>query len=341
MKKFLLCLVLFIPFNVKAFGTSAKAAILMDMDSGRVLYGKDINYVQSVASISKIMTAICVIENMDLEDDIIVGDEVLKAYGSGIYVQIGEKLKVKDLLYGLMMRSGNDAAIVLAKNAGGSVKGFANIMNMKAKKLGMKNTIFNNPTGLDEEDDGNLSSPYDMALLMSYAMKNKKFRKIVSVKTYTLKTNKNVYKWKNKNKLLYSYRYTIGGKTGYTKKAKRTLVTAASKDNLNLVAVTINDGNDFKDHTDLFEEAFKTYKNYLLLNKGKLHIIGENYYNDKLYIRNKITYPLSAYEENVLKLKFELNKARKYKNNMRVGVVKVYLGDLVVKKEDIYVKVKS
>lgn len=341
MKKILICLLL-IPFKVLAFNSSAKAAILMDMDSKRILYANNINYVQSVASISKIMTAICVIENIDIEKRVVVGDEVLKAYGSGIYVQQGEKLKIKDLLYGLMMRSGNDAAIVLAKNVGGSVDGFVKIMNEKAKILGMKNTIFNNPSGLDENDDGNLSSAYDMALLMSYAMKNKYFKKIVSTKEYILKTNKNVYKWRNKNKLLYSYKYVTGGKTGYTKKAKRTLVTTASKNNLNLVVVTINDGNDFLDHTNLFEEAFDNYKNFLLLNKGNLSIPLENYYKDNnLYIKRKVTYPLTSNEENILKLKFELNKVRNYKNNTKVGLVKVYFGDLVVRKENIYVKVKS
>ncbi len=342
MKKILFLLILLMPFNVFAYGSSAKSAILMDMDSHRIIYGKDINYVQSVASISKVMTAICVIENTDIEKTITVGDEVLKSYGSGVYVQIGEKLKIKDLLYGLMMRSGNDAALVLAKNTSGDVNSFVELMNQMALKIGMKNTTFNNPSGLDEQDGGNLSSAYDMALLMSYAMKNKDFKKIVSTKEYTLKTNKNVYKWHNKNKLLYSYKYLIGGKTGYTKIAKRTLVTSASKDGLNLVVVTINDGNDWKDHTTLFEEAFNKYHNYNLLKKGNIYIIGENYYkNNKLYIKNNVSYPLTLDEENILKIKYEINKKRKYKNNDNVGKVKLYLGDSVVREENIYVKVKS
>ena len=342
MKKLLFLLILFLPFNALAYGSSAKSAILMDMDSHRIIYGKDINYVQSVASISKVMTAICVIENTDIEKTITVGDEVLKAYGSGIYVQIDEKLKIKDLLYGLMMRSGNDAALVLAKNTSGDISKFVNLMNNKALKIGMKNTTFNNPSGLDEQDDGNLSSAYDMALLMSYAMKNKDFKKIVSTKSYTLKTNKNVYKWKNKNKLLYSYKYITGGKTGYTKIAKRTLVTTASKDGLNLVAVTINDSNDWEDHINLFEEAFNNYYNYNLIKKGNISIIGENYYrNNKLYIKNKVSYPLTLDEENIIKIKYELYKKRKYKNNDNVGKVKLYLGDSVVREENIYVRVKS
>ena len=314
----------------------------MDMDSGRILYGKNINYKQSVASISKIMTAICVIENVDINKTVTVGDEVLKSYGSGIYVQIGEKLKIKDLLYGLMGGSGNDAALVLAYNTSGDLDSFVSLMNKKAKKIGMKNTTFKNPSGLDEEDGGNISSSYDMALLMSYAMKNKDFKKIVSTKEYILKTNKNVYKWHNKNKLLYNYKYSVGGKTGYTKIAKRTLINAASKNGLNLVAVTINDGNDFEDHMNLFEEAFDSYRNYIIVKKGYINIIGENYYNrDKLYIKNNVNYPLTKDEENILKIKYELNKIRKYKNNSLVGKIKLYLGDEVVRKEKIYVKVAS
>ena len=340
MKKIFFLFLVLIPFKVHAFGTSAKSAILMDMDSLRILYGKDINYTQSVASISKIMTAISVIEKMDIDKNIVVGDEVLKSYGSGIYVKKGEEIKIKDLLYGLMMRSGNDAALVLAHNTSGSLDKFVNLMNKNAVKIGMKNTLFKNPSGLDEEDGGNISSAYDMALLMSYAMKNKDFRKIVRTKKYFLKTNMNVYRWTNKHKLLYSYKYMTGGKTGFTKKAKRTLVTTASKNGLNLVAVTINDGNDFKDHVSLFDEAFDNYNNYLLLKKGEIVIPGENFYDEKFYIKNSISYPLSIDEKGILKMKYELKKLRKYKNGDKVGVIKVYLGDEVIRKENIYVKVK-
>ena len=186
MKKLLLILLLFLPFKVWAYSSSAKAVILMDMDSGRVLYGKNVHYVQSVASISKIMTAIVAIENSDIEKEVIVGDEVLKAYGSGIYIQIGEKLKIKDLLYGLMLRSGNDAALAISVAVAGNTEKFVSLMNEKAKEIGMKNTEFNNPSGLDEEK-GNFSSAYDMALLMSYAMKNKEFKKITGQRIIHLK----------------------------------------------------------------------------------------------------------------------------------------------------------
>ena len=153
MKKILILLILLIPFEVSAFSSDAKGAIVMDMDSGRVMYAKDVHYTQSVASISKIMTAIVAIENADVNDVVTVGDEVLKAYGSGIYVKKGEKIKLEDLLYGLMLRSGNDAALVIANFVSGSVSDFVKLMNLKASALGMTDTIFNNPSGLDEKNE--------------------------------------------------------------------------------------------------------------------------------------------------------------------------------------------
>ena len=340
-KRLIFLLILFLPFKVTAYSTSAKAAILMDMDSGRVIYGKDVHYVQSVASISKIMTAIVAIENSDLNKEVTIGKEILKAYGSGIYVQIGERIKLEDLLYGLMLRSGNDAAIAISVAVAGDTDSFVKMMNDKAKNLGMKNTTFNNPSGLDEEK-GNFSSAYDMALLMSYAMKNEEFRKITKTKDHTVKINKNVYKWHNKNKLLSTYKYTTGGKTGFTKIAKRTLVTSASKDGVNLTVVTINDGDDFNDHKNLYEEAFGEYASYNILNKGEISILGEMYYDkDSLYLKRNFKYLLREDEKDILKLKYEVEKMRKYKTGDKVGVVKVYLGDKVIREEDIFVKTKT
>ena len=339
-KKVLLFLILLcLPFSVQAFSSNAKAVVLMDMDSKRVLYSENPHYTQSVASISKVITAILAIENGKLDKTIKVGDEVLKAYGSAIYLKVGEKMKLEDLLYGLMLRSGNDAALVIANNIAGSEEKFVKMMNDKAKELGMSDTTFNNPHGLDEEDDGNISSAYDMALLMSYAMKNEDFKEIVKAKYHTVKTNKNTYKWKNKNKLLFNYKYTIGGKTGFTKNARRTLVTAASNNDLNLTVVTIQDGSDFSDHEKLYEEAFNSYKNYQILNSGSISILGEDYYkNNELYLKNDFTYPLTDSEKETINLKFELEKKRDYKNDDQVGNVQIHVGDKIVHTEDIYVK---
>lgn len=339
MKKVIfLTIILLIPVvNVHAFSSSAKGTVLMDTDSKRVLYAENAHYTQSVASISKIMTAIVAIENSNIKKTVTVGDEILKAYGSGIYVQKGEKITLEDLLYGLMLRSGNDAALVIAKNVSGSTEKFVKKMNEKAQKLGMKDTTFNNPSGLDEEK-GNFSSAYDMAILMSYAMQNPNFKEITKTKVHTVKTNKNVYKWNNKNKLLNTYKYTTGGKTGFTKKAKRTLVTTASKNGLNLTVVTINDGNDWKDHKSLYEEAFKTYTSYTLVEKGNISILGENYYNDNtLFIKKDLKYPLSNAEKEAAILKYEINKKRQFTNNSKIGTVNLYIGDKKVTNQNIYI----
>ena len=291
--KFLLLFILLsIPLSIKAYDSSATSAIMMDMDSNRIIYSKDIHNKRSIASISKIMTATLAVESNKLDDVVTIGNEISKAYGSGIYIKQGEQLTLRDLLYGLMLRSGNDAALAIAHYVGGSVDEFINMMNTKAQEIGMKNTIFNNPSGLDQEK-GNYSTAYDMALLTSYAMKNDEYKKIVSTKNYKLKTNMNYYSWTNKNKLLFSYKYSTGGKTGFTQIARRTLVTTASKDNLNLVVVTLNDGNDFNDHKNLFEEAFSEYTSYQILKQGYINILGEEYYKRcNFYIKDNFSYPL-------------------------------------------------
>ena len=339
MKKILVLLIMLIPFNANAFNSNAKGTVLMDMDSGRIMYAKNAHYVQSVASISKIMTAIVAIENADIMKMITVGDEVLTAYGSGIYIKQGEKIKLEDLLYGLMLRSGNDAAVVIAKAVAGDNESFVKLMNDKAISLGMNDTVFNNPSGLDEGSfKGNFSSAYDMALLMSYAMKNKEFKKITKTQKHTVKTNKNFYVWHNKNKLLKTCKYITGGKTGYTKIVKRTLVTSAFKDGLDLTVVTINDGSDWSDHKKLYDEAFKKYKIYTLLDKGKISILGENYYSDDtLYIKKDLKYPLTEIEKDSLMLKYNLEKKRKYKSSDKVGEVVLYIGDKKVSEVNIYV----
>lgn len=334
---FLLFLILCMP-NVKAYETSATSAILMDMDSGRILYSKDIHNKRSVASISKVMTAILAIESGKLDNTVTIGEEVLAAYGSGIYIKVGEQLTLRDLVYGLMLRSGNDAALAIAHYVGGSVEEFVNMMNNKASEIGMKNSIFNNPSGLDQEK-GNYSTAYDMSLLTSYAMKNEEYKKIVSTKNYKLKTNMNYYSWTNKNKLLFSYEFCTGGKTGFTQIARRTLITTASKDSLNLVVVTLNDGNDFVDHKNLFEEAFSEYTNYQILKSGYIDIIGEEYYkNDNLYIKNDYFYPLLETEKESISLKYELTKKREYKSGDEVGKLIVKVSEKEVYSEPIYVE---
>jgi D-alanyl-D-alanine carboxypeptidase len=327
--------------TVYAVSTSATSAILMDMDGGRILYAEDIHNQRSVASISKVMTAIVSIENKNIEDKVTIGEEIKTAYGSGIYIKQGEELTMKDLLYGLMLRSGNDAALAIAHHTSGSVDKFVLKMNEKAKQIGMTNSQFNNPSGLDQEK-GNYSTAYDMALLMKYAYQNETFKTIMGTKQYQLTTNKNVYRWTNKNKLLTMYKYTTGGKTGFTEKARRTLITTASKDGLNLVVVTLNDGNDWQDHMNLFDYGFATYKAYELIKEGNIQIYDEVYYEDyDLYVKEPFKYALTEEEREQIILKFELEKARIIENDSVVGKVKIFLGDEEIGVRDIFVREKE
>lgn len=338
MKKVLLfSLLFFVGINVCLASTStASSYVLMDMNSGRVIESKNKDNPMLIASITKIMTCILAIENANINDTVKVDESVLKSYGSGIYISVGEEIKLLDLLYGLMLRSGNDAAIMISTYVSGSEEKFVKLMNKKAKEIGMKNTIFYNSSGLDNNTQGNLSTAYDMALITSYAMQNETYRKIVGTKKYTVKTNLKTYVWHNKNKLL-NYDYITGGKTGYTERAKRTLVSTATKDNMDLVVVTIKDSDDWNTHTSLYQKTFDNYKSYQVLDKKNFSVLGDNYYDD-LFIKNDIYLTLKKDETKKLISHIKLEKIKDYKTGDKVGVNEIYLDDKLVHTEDIYAK---
>lgn len=338
MKKiFVMVVFLLFPVVVKAY--SARNIIAMDMDTNRVLYGESIHDQHLIASITKIMTAIVAIENGNLEELVEINDVVLKSFGSGIYVEVGEKISLKDLLYGLMLRSGNDAALAIADYVGGSVDDFVRLMNLKASEIGMKNTQFINPHGLENnKGEGNLSTAYDMALLSSYAMQNERYQEIVKTKNYVAKSDKKTYSWTNKNKLLNTYEYTTGGKTGFTEKARRTLVSTASKDDKNVTIVTLNDGNDWADHETLYESVFNSYDNVLVLDKNNFKIDKENYYKDELYIREDVSVLLKEEEKKEITLTINLRKLEDYEDQTVVGTVEIKLKDMILKEVNVYIR---
>ena len=339
MKKILLLIIILILLlipKVNASTTSASSYILMDETTGRVLLSKDMNSKRLIASITKIMTAIIAIESGKVEDTVTIDDSILKAYGSGIYIEVGEEIKLKDLLYGLMLRSGNDAALAIANYIAGSEENFVNLMNVKAKELGMKNTLFYNASGLPTPH-GNYSSCYDMALLTRYVMKNKLYREIVSTKEYKVTTNYKTYVWNNKNKLL-RYNYITGGKTGYTEESGRTLVSSATIDGMNLIAVTIRDSDDWNTHLELYNYAKDNYASYKVLNKNKFKVIGDTYYKDNyFYIKNDVYIPLKKNEKKSLVSHIILEKKKNYKTNDKVGINQIYLGNKLLYEEDIYI----
>lgn len=247
---------------------NAKSYCVLSMRDHQILDSYNETYTQSVASISKIMTAIVAIEEGELSDQIKVGDVIEQVDGSMLYVKKGEVYTLEQLLYGLLLRSGNDASVLIAEHIGGDINEFVKMMNEKAKEIGMHQTHFTNPSGLDEVE-GNISSSCDMAVLTSYAMQNKTFRKIVATKTYAL--NERIL-WKNKNRFLFSYPYATGGKTGYTKKAKRTLVTTSKKKNMEVAVVTLRASDDFNFHETLHEQAYQQYQSVKVISKGVYQI---------------------------------------------------------------------
>ena len=337
MKKFFLLLTFFLfclPFTVSA--DTAKSTIVMDLDSGRILYEKNANQKRLIASITKIMTAIVAIEEGDLTEKITVGEEVLSMYGTNIYVEVGEKMKLRDLLYGLLLRSGNDASVVIAKAIAGSEEKFVNLMNKKAQEIGMKNTIFKNPHGLDEETE-NYSTAYDMALLSKYAYKNKTYRNIVSTDKYEVSTGKKTYLWYNRNKLLTTYEYCTGGKNGYTPRAGKTLVTTASKNGLNLTIVTLSDGDIYNNHIDLYEDFFSKYKRYKIIDKNKFRIDKE-FVDEDVYLEDSFYYPLTSNEVNDIKtvVHFLDDSATD-----EIGTIEIFLSNQKIGELPIYLKIKK
>lgn len=335
---FLGVLFLVFPFNV--FADSASSTIVMDMESGRILYEKAADNKRLIASITKIMTCIVTLENAKLETRFTADDEVLKMYGTNIYIESGEEMSVKDLLYGLMLRSGNDAAIVLAKNVAGSEKDFVKLMNNKAKELGMNSTIFENPHGLDE-DTKNYSTARDMAKLSRYAYQNKDYLKIVGTKKYTCKSSLKSYVWYNRMSLLTNYKNCQGGKNGYTPSAGKTLVSFASDKSLNLGIVTLNDSDIYENHEALYRKFFKYYKMYTIIDKDTFRI-DSNFVDSEVYIKDSFKYPLRENElkdiSTIIEIDNDLGKEKVGKitiklKNEKIGTINVYKKDN--KKEDI------
>ncbi|SDB91659.1 D-alanyl-D-alanine carboxypeptidase [Pelagirhabdus alkalitolerans] len=233
---------------------SAQQAAVYHVSKGEFIYEKNTNTPQLIASITKIMTAIIAIEHGDLDDVVTISEQATLVEGSSLYLQPGEEIKLRDLIYGLLLRSGNDAAIAIAEHIGGSEEGFITLMNEKLVWLGLEDTHFENPHGLDGTN--HLSTASDVAKIMAYGLNHTPFIEMIGAQTF--KSDNRDYAWINKNKLLNYYQpYIVGGKTGYTRAAGRTLVTAAQKDDHTLIVVTLNDGNDWQNHIRLYNWGFK------------------------------------------------------------------------------------
>ena len=264
-----LCLLSSFSLPIYAMDTSAKGAVLIEGDSGKIIYEKNAYTPLPMASTTKIMTGIVVIENCNnLDKKYKIPSQAIGTEGSSIYLKDGEELTIRELLYALLLESANDASVALAILTSSSVDCFVEKMNEKACELGLKSTHFENPHGLDSEN--HYSSAYDLAILARYALKNPVFSEIVATKKMTipLDNGSGTRVLINHNKLLRLYEGANGVKTGYTKRTGRCLVSSSIKNGVWLIAVTLNDPNDWKDHTALFNLGYEQYASVNLANKN-------------------------------------------------------------------------
>ena len=289
----LMAAILFFPMRVAA--VSAEHAILVDALTGRILYERRADEQSLIASTTKIMTALVVCEQCNVLDRMRIPKEAVGIEGSSMYLREGEVLTVQELLYGLMLQSGNDAAVALAIYCGGTVEGFAELMNDKARCLGMENTHFENPNGLDSP--GHYSTARDLAVLAAYAMKNPVFAKTVSTRSVRIGERYLT----NHNKLLWQVPGVDGVKTGFTKAAGRILVSSAYREGRRLICVTINAPDDWKDHKMLLEDGFSRYSHQDLITAGQelgsVEVIGGQEQAVSLIAQEDFSYALAEGEQ--------------------------------------------
>lgn len=279
---------------------SARSAILVDAASGRVLCEKNAGRKSLIASTTKIMTGLLVAEAGKLDEEYTIPPEAVGIEGSSLYLREGETLTREQLLYGLMLRSGNDAAVALALAVAGDVESFVARMNGRAAELGLTDTHFANPNGLD--DDGNYSTARDLAALTRTAMENETFAKVVGTKEYRFGNRVLI----NHNKLLWRCEGAVGVKTGYTKKAGRLLVSAAERDGQRLIAVTIDAPSDWADHAALLDYGYSEYTRTVLLPAGArigaARVVGGESVLVQAVLTRELSYPLLPGEEPELRL---------------------------------------
>jgi len=319
-----------------SFARGGSGYAVLDGDTGRVLFASNSDARLPIASLTKIWTALVAIENSNLLDEVVISPRAATAEGSSIYLQAGEKVTVETLLYGLMLRSGNDAATALAEHAGGSVEGFVKLMNERAVVAGLTNTVFMNPSGLHHDE--HLSSARDTAEMLRIALQNKTFKKIASTVLYRANTENGML-WENKHRLLREGSGTaieigdetqqpvnalksakgsaFAGKTGFTKVAGRTLATAFQKDGQTCIVVTLNESDDWNVHRGLANKVWQEYNLETVVKKGKYKV------NKNLSIRLEEPILLQLNKEEKESVRQVLHVSRKRKE----GVLSIFLGE--------------
>ena len=263
-----LCLIFTMPAMAEAPEVQAGGAALIEVSTTKVLYANNAHVKLPMASTTKIMTALLAIENGELDELVTVPAEAYGVEGSSMYLEKDEKLSLRDLLYGLMLVSGNDAAITIAIHIGGSMEGFAHMMNTRAKELGALNTSFVTPNGL--HDPEHYTTAYDLALISAAAMKNPEFQEICGTSYYRTATGNVQRTLKNKNKILWQYEGGNGVKTGFTKTAGKCLVFSAERDGMMLLGVVLNCPNMFPDAMKMLDYGFEHFEMRTLIRAGEV-----------------------------------------------------------------------
>lgn len=327
------------PISAGAIADSAYSACVINGITGDVVFEKNAYEQHSMASTTKIMTAVVALENSAPDDVITVSNDAAIQEGSSAYIETGDQLFMRDMLFGLMLNSGNDAAYAIAEHIWGSKEAFADTMNWYAwKKIGAVNTQFINPSGLDGE--GHYSTAYDMALITRYALRIPEFRRIVATRSMVaqpLNRTDQLY-FSNHNKLLDMYDGCIGVKTGYTQATGRCLVSAAERDGMLFIAVTLDDSNDWSDHTEMLDYAFSQHYPKYVVSKDQVvktaSVDGEKY---KFVYDSDFIVPLQNGQRADLKIvnHMENELTRPINQGEKVGWSEIYQGSTLVGTVDI------
>ena len=321
--------------------TTAKGMAVLEMESGRVLFSKNMDTKLKMASTTKIVTALTVINNCkDLDEPFKINNKAVGIEGTSIYLKYNEVLTARELLYGLMLRSGNDASVALALHCANTIEEFAEMMNETAKQCGALNSHFVNPHGLDADE--HYTTAYDLALITTKALQNPTFKEIVSTKNIKISGGEQGTRYLvNKNRLLNSLDGCIGVKTGFTSGAGRCLVSAVERDGMTVVAVVLNCGPMFEESADLLNLAFEKYKNVELLKSYNyicnIPVIDGEKNKVRVYNPKGFSYPLTMEEQSKVSIDYDLPNQLKapIKAESKVGTAKVYFDDKLLFETDI------
>lgn len=338
-----------IVFAEEELKVDAQGAVLIDYNTGRVLWGKNENEPLAMASTTKIMTAILAIEKGKLDDVVKVGKNPTKAPETKMNLKLNEEITLKNLLYALMLESANDSAVAIAEHIGTTVEEFCKMMTEKAKEIGAKDTVFETPNGLDSENHH--STPYDMAIIARYALNNNIFRDIINTKNITFKTNMSTYSLTNKNRLLSEFDGANGVKTGYTSKAGHCFVGSAEQDDMMLISVVLasgwgNKGKQQKwiDTKNILKYGFENFSYENILSKEdceeSVNVIKGEKETIPLYFEEDVVLPISEDEKNKIEIKLDYIKTLEAPiyENQKVGVCKIYINSKLEKEVNILTK---